>query len=329
MKYKIIFILILSLVLIGAVSATKINTTLVADPGYSANIQPGTSGTYTTTYSYSSPTGNSIIFVSTKINTEPTTINFRFSRPSASDVTGTITTISTGLFGGNIVTSFSGGTSSTLGYFKVPYTTPDTPKISFYYVTDGVNYYFVETSNDVPQLVLGADYIFVLDTATDAYIQVTPPSTDPIKQVVLTPQNSANYLVESYYESTADIASAVKYSNQTIDRKVTDNNDVFATINGFISAIWVVLNGVKSSVVPFLLILNWAQIWMALIISGQIFVALNVMYVLLAVFFAMENASIHNPLGGIMRFVSYMRSLLRFYRELWVTIKSFLIPLPG
>jgi len=301
----------------------------VADPGYSANIQPGTSGTYTTTYSYSSPTGNSIIFSSILVKTEPTTINFRFYRPTSSDITGTIRTESTSLFDGHIITSFSGGTTSTEDYFALPFNNPDTPKISFYYVTDGVNFYYVETNNDIPQLILGADYIFVLDTDTDAYIQVTPPTKDPIKQVVYTPQNSALYDVESYYQSTGEISSAVKYSNQTIDRKVTDNNDVFATINGFISAIWVVLNGVKSSVVPFLLILNWAQIWMALIISGQIFVALNVMYVLLAIFFAMENASIHNPLGGIMRFVSYMRSLLRFYRELWVTIKSFLIPLPG
>lgn len=329
MKSKIIFILILSLVLISAVSATKINTTLVADPGYTANIKPGNSGTYTTAYSYSPPSGNSIIFSSAKINTEPTTINFRFYRPTATDITGTIKTQSTGLFSGDIITSFNSGTGSTLGYFKVPYTTPDTPKLSFYYVTDGINYYFVETDSAIPQLVMGADYIFVLDTSTDAYIQVTPPSKDPIKQVAFTPQNSATYNIETYYESTADISSAVKYSNQTIDRKVTDENDIFSSINAFISLIGKIISAATSAVVPFLIVLNWAQIWMAIVLSGQIFIGLNVLYIIIAAWYSVENSAAGNPFGAPVKFISYMRKLLRFYRELWVTIKSFLIPLPG
>jgi hypothetical protein len=321
-EIRSVLTLFLLILLTGIVHAQILNVSIIADPGYNQNIHAGDSGTFNSQFSYIAPIGNGIIFADVNPQTEGQTLNFRFSRPSKTDITGSVVTQSSGLFSGNVIITFTGGSSHTESY-GIMQLLPMIPKESFFYATDGVNYYFVEADSAVPAMFFSGNAILHLDSSKDAYILVTSPYTNPITQVTWTPLNSGQYWVDTNYESLSDINNANQYANVTLNNNL--NDDIFVLfgqiVNLIVNAALAVIS-FFNSIVSFS---SWMYAISAFFFSIEIFFAGVTIYTLVALVLAMDSAGYGGKsdlMRGLSNFYRYEMYLVDFFIKIFMTIKE-------
>lgn len=330
MKSPFIFLLVLSLLIIGGVQATVINSTVLLSTDYNAELKFSSSDLATSNeYSLLVPSNNALVVSQTDYYAEGDTINFRFSRPSSSDITGSVTLTSTGLFTGEQTLSIDGGSSSTTGYYKVPLY-PLYPKTTWYYVTTGDQYYFVLTDSSRFNYAVSGDIFhpvyapFKLDTDTDAYINAGgDPDTEPITEITVTPLHSGAFTSLNYYESIPDLKNAVLYTNSTQEAYAASGFDL-SFLKKLIDIIYNSYKQMRDFFNTITALSSWLMAIGAFIFGVKVLVGGVVLHLFINIVYVMSKhmGGINDLWLAMLEIIDNERKLLMFFKEIFMFIKD-------
>ena len=317
--------------LIGGAQATVINSTVLLSTDYNSELNFASSDLATSKeYSFSVPSNNALVVSQTDYYTEGDTINFRFTRPSSSDITGSVTLTSTGLFTGEQTLSIDGGSSSTTGYYKVPLY-PLYPKTTWYYVTTGEQYYFVITDSSRFNYAVSGDIFhpvyapFKLDTDTDAYINAGgDPDTEPITGITVTPLHSGSFTALNYYESIPDLKNAVQYTNSTQEAYGASGFDL-SFFKKLVDIIWSVYLAMRDFFTAIATFSSWVLAIGLFMFSAKVLVGSVVLHLLINIVWCMSRhmgGTVNDLWIAFAEFIDNERKLLKFFKEIVLMIKD-------
>jgi hypothetical protein len=314
-KKSVLFFLIALVFLVGIAQATLLNTTTIESRNLVAS--PAAVGTFNAPFTYTFPNGQALMFAKVTPNTEGQTINFRFSRPSATDITGSITTVSTGLLSGNLVVSIDGGTTSTESFHKFlvsPFSIIQST--AFYYVSDGVNWYIIESDNDIAQMDITYQTVLHVDTTSGmfAVLQVSSPSQDPITGITLTPLATGSYGLETYYEDYSTVAQDVTKANQTLTEKQSADRPWDQAILDLINTITSGIEAIKSFLLTITSLSTWLFAIAAFIFAVKSFLAINVLITLINIMWCIRPG--RDIFQAPLEFQRNEMKLIEFYMQL-------------
>jgi hypothetical protein len=330
MKQFLQILIILCLLIIGGAQATVINGTVLLTTNYDNQLEMMWSDSFTTKeFSYSAPSGDAIVMTGIEYYTEGETINFRFVRPTSSDITGSVTLTSTGLFSGVETLKIDGGTTSTISYWKIPLY-PVYPSNNIYYITTGTAYYYVVTDSSRFNFAVSGDIFhpvyapFNLDTDKDAYIQVTGnPYDSPITQVILTPINSGTYTAATYFESIPALKEAVEYTNSTQQAYGESGFDL-SFFKKLIDIIYSAYKQMRDFFTTIVALSTWIMAIGYFLFAAKILVGSVVLHLFINMVYCMSKhmGGVNDLWFAFLEIIDNERKLLAFYKGIFVFIKD-------
>jgi hypothetical protein len=330
MKLSAFIPILLLLLIIGGAQATIINSTVLLTTDYNAELKMEISDPMTNSpFSYSVPSNNAVVVVGMNYYTEGSTTQFRFSRPSASDITGSVSLVSTGLFTGEERIQIDGGSSSVNSYYKIPLY-PAFPPTTWYYVTDGNGYYFVGTDASRFNFAVSGDIFhpvyapFKLDTNADAYIQISgDPDASPISQVSVTPIDSGTYSAMVYFESIPALKEAIKYTNSTQQAYGESGFDL-----SFLKKLIDIIYGAYKQLQAFYNTITALSTWImaigAFLFGVKVIVGVVVLHLMINIVYSMSKhmKGVDDVFLAFLKIIDNERKLLMFFKEIFMFIKD-------
>ena len=291
MNLRIFLVAILILLLIPCVvNAEIINTTILLATDYGGELHLGNAMETSTSYVYSPPDYNMIVFTTIYQRTEGQILSWEVVRAGTSSITGTLETRSTGLITGNLILTIDGGSSATLPYTKFLYLMYN-PTATLFFVKGDDSYYFVIADNSRFTYAVGGNVYrpvvapFKLNTTTDCYLEVSgKPSSYPVVEINTVPSVNGNYYIMPYYELVSDVENAEDY---TEDVQESGEVGFFDELLKFLRMMITTATEIGTYVVGLLLFFSSFG---AFILSIKIFIGFNALYFAFAVLLSIEDS---------------------------------------